>query len=869
MVFWKGLRSKTKQLKSAVMTGRARVKARGQILSEEEPMFGQPGSLQPSCSGSGDSFALQKETSHTRSGNSPPKYGFSVGSSGYKVMDRGGRIRCNFQDMGVNTRETIKHVKDSKTGSSGIPVKLVTNLFSLGLPREWQLYQYHVEFMPELVSRRLRTALLYSHAEFQGKTKVFDGASLFLTEKLENKVTELSCVTRRDETVKMTITLTHQLLPSNPVCIQFLNIVFKKVLKKLSMHQIGRNFYSPSDPVEIPQHKLTLWPGFAVTIGQFEEKVMLCADVSHKVLRNENVLEFMMNLYGSVDNSRFAETCEKELVGLIVLTRYNNKTYRIDDIEWTVKPTDVFQKSDGTQISYVDYYKQQYDAVLTDLNQPMLVSQLKSKGRSTVVPRVAHLIPELCYLTGLSNRATSDFRLMKDLAQETHLAPDRRHQRLSRLADNIQRNKDARLELESWGLKLGCQASLTGRVVTSEKILMQNEVCMPMNANDWFRDMRNMKMIGVAHLQSWILLCSSRNSELAHSLMNCLRRVGGPMGFHIEYPKVIPVQENPSAFIRALQQYVNPELQLVLCVLPSNKKDCYDAVKKFLSLERPIPSQCVLARTLSKQGMMMSVATKIAMQITCKLGGSPWAVEIPLKSVMVVGIDVNKDALTKGSSVIGFVTSSNLQLTRWYSRCMLQNSGSNIADCLKVCMKDALSNWQTCNGQLPARIIVYRDGVGDGQLKMVVDFEVPQILSALDESSGGCRRAKLSMIVVRKKCLQRFFIETNRSLQNPPVGTIIDTEATRPEWYDFFLISQLARQGTVNPTYYNVVYDENGFKPDHMQRFTYKMCHLYYNWPGLIRVPAPCQYASKLTFLVGQSIHREPNLALADKLFYL
>lgn len=76
----------------------------------------------------------------------------------------------------------------SVSGSSGIPVKLVTNLFSLGLPREWQLYQYHVEFMPELVSRRLRTALLYSHAEFQGKTKVFDGASLFLTEKLENKV---------------------------------------------------------------------------------------------------------------------------------------------------------------------------------------------------------------------------------------------------------------------------------------------------------------------------------------------------------------------------------------------------------------------------------------------------------------------------------------------------------------------------------------------------------------------------------------------------------------------------------------------------------------------------------------------------------
>lgn len=28
-----------------------------------------------------------------------------------------------------------------------------------------------------------------------------------------------------------------------------------RILKKLSMYQIGRNFYNPSEPVEIPQHK--------------------------------------------------------------------------------------------------------------------------------------------------------------------------------------------------------------------------------------------------------------------------------------------------------------------------------------------------------------------------------------------------------------------------------------------------------------------------------------------------------------------------------------------------------------------------------------------------------------------------------------
>lgn len=51
-----------------------------------------------------------------------------------------------------------------------------------------------------------------------------------------------------------------------------------------------------------------------------------------------------------------------------------------------------------------------------------------------------------------------------------------------------------------------------------------------------------------------------------------------------------------------------------------------------------------------------------------------------------------------------------------------------------------------------------------------------------------------------------------------------------PLRYDFYLISQMACRGTVNPTYYNVIYDDNGLKPDHMQRLTFKLCHLYYNW---------------------------------------
>ena len=84
--------------------------------------------------------------------------------------------------------------------------------------------------------------------------------------------------------------------------------------------------------------------------------------------------------------------------------------------------------------------------------------------------------------------------------------------------------------------------------------------------------------------------------------------------------------------------------------------------------------------------MLMSVCTKIGIQLNCKLGGEIWAVEIPLKKIMVVGFDVYHDSLTKGKSVGGFVASTNKRLTQYYSRTTSQTSHQEISDQLKVCM---------------------------------------------------------------------------------------------------------------------------------------------------------------------------------------
>lgn len=216
------------------------------------------------------------------------------------------------------------------------------------------------------------------------------------------------------------------------------------------------------------------------------------------------------------------------------------------------------------------------------------------------------------------------------------------------------------------------------------------------------------------------------------------------------------------------------------------------------------------------------------------------------------------------SSICGFVASMNESISRWYSMAISQDR--ELTDALKMPFTKSLEMWRTEHGCFPNKVVVIRDGVGDGQLDFCKRYEVEQMESTLREFDLD---TKLCFVVVQKRISTRLFAGGNRGLENPPPGTIVDTDVTRRKYEDFFLVPQNVRQGTVNPTHYIVLHDSCALKPDHVQRLCYKLCHLYYNWPGTIRVPAPCQYAHKLAALVGQHLKKQPSATLADKLFYL
>lgn len=88
------------------------------------------------------------------------------------------------------------------------------------------------------------------------------------------------------------------------------------------------------------------------------------------------------------------------MIGTVVLTDYNNNTYRIEDVDFSTTPGDRFPMKNGERITYVDYYKKRYGIRIMNSRQPMLVTRSRTRDRQAGEGERVYLVPELCRATG-------------------------------------------------------------------------------------------------------------------------------------------------------------------------------------------------------------------------------------------------------------------------------------------------------------------------------------------------------------------------------------------------------------------------------------------------------------------------------------
>jgi len=760
---------------------------------------------------------------------------------------------------------------ESKQGSGGEQITISANFFALVAKPNWRLLKYRVDMVPEIDVTKIRKGLLYTHKDALGSV-IFDGTLLFTDARLtaDNQPLVLNSKRESDgQIVVITIRLVEEIQPTDFHYTQFFNIVLRRCMEKMKMQLVGRNYYDPNAKIALTQFKLELWPGYETSIRQHEQGILLCCDVSHKILRTDTVLEQMEEVLKK-DRANFRSSCEKLLLGQIIMTRYNSKTYRIDDISWDKKPTDSFESSKGDMKTYIEYYQGKYNRVIRDGKQPLLVSMPTLREKRAGASGPVYLVPELCFMTGLSDEQRANFNLMKAMGDYTRQDPAKRTQTLKKFSSSIKNNPEIQEELKSWNLRFAEDlVQFRARILAPETILGAGSAKFSYQHDnaDWGGAFRNWKQWSVVNCSKWAVVFAGRDKLTTQEFINSMLKVGPSLGMVIGKPKTFELLDNrPATYIQTLDKVIDMKPSIVMVVIPNNKGDHYAAVKKKCCIEKPIPSQCMTATVLGKPKGLMSVATKVLLQMNCKLGGEPWAVKIPLKNTMVIGYDTYHDSLHKDKSVGAVVASLNPTFTKFVSMADFHSNQSELTDRMCPAIAKALRKYSSANGCLPERVIMYRDGVGDGQINYVVEHEVAAITNCFKEA--GMENVKFTYIIVSKRIQTRLF-RMNGKPSNPPSGTVVDDVVTLPERYDFFLVSQSVRQGTVNPTSYNVVKDTSGLRPDHIQSLTYKLCHLYYNWPGTVRVPAVCQYAHKLAFLVGNSLHRMPAEGLDDLLYYL
>lgn len=98
------------------------------------------------------------------------------------------------------------------------------------------------------------------------------------------------------------------------------------------------------------------------------------------------------------------------------------------------------------------------------------------------------LVPELCFLAGMTDSIRSDFKITKDLATVTKVSPDQRRVVIRNFIEQVNSNEVTKKILSDWGLEIENDTiDLKGRTLEPEEIFFGNDYKTKSANADWAR----------------------------------------------------------------------------------------------------------------------------------------------------------------------------------------------------------------------------------------------------------------------------------------------------------------------------------------------------------------------------------------------
>ncbi|KAK7433694.1 piwi domain-containing protein [Colletotrichum acutatum] len=303
----------------------------------------------------------------------------------------------------------------------------------------------------------------------------------------------------------------------------------------------------------------------------------------------------------------------------------------------------------------------------------------------------------------------------------------------------------------------------------------------------------------------------------------------------------------------------------LLVILPRHDATLYGAVKSLADVQFGFHTVCSVEKTFIKNNLQ--TFANIGLKWNLKNGGTNHIVKdtidiLTSNQAMIVGYDVThptnmSNDKSSAPSLVGMVASVDKDLGQWPAVAWEQPSRQEmLGEELTENFKSRLLLWRQRNqSRLPGFIIIYRDGVSEGQFAQVLTTELPMIRKACDQLYPPKQRPKLSIIVSVKRHQTRFYPTSDQNMdqksRNIKNGTVVDRGVTQARYWDFFLTAHTALKGTARPAHYTVLMDEifrekygvGNSAADQLEKLTHNLCYLFGRATKAVSICPPAYYA--------------------------
>lgn len=322
---------------------------------------------------------------------------------------------------------------------------------------------------------------------------------------------------------------------------------------------------------------------------------------------------------------------------------------------------------------------------------------------------------------------------------------------------------------------------------------------------------------------------------------------------------------------------------IVFVIKPTDDKPLYDRIKVMSNYFGGIPSQCVvLAKYKSQRGTQAdqyasNIATKMNAKLStiydkaiswtssCDGGGSgvdklPWVEDIP---TLVVGVGMVHGMGIASKSIVAASLCLDSGCMRLSHSCFIQKKSDIISTVImKDIIKLSIKHYTIENGCHPERILFYRDGMSDGQMKKA-DDEISSIREALNEELGRCN-IPITFVICQSQQLGFRMVPSitttnfkGKKVNNVNSGTVLECDAK-----SFHMVAQGGLKGTSKPVKYIVHLNENeeavkghcGLTQQNLINCTNQMCLKYPTATKAVRELPVIKYAKRLANQVLSSI---------------